>query len=256
MTPDDAQPHPPAASPLPGTVLGRLGHLSDDARRIEERVVPAWLRPTGPENRLPVAVAIVGAAAMQFAIPDKYGLHPRWVIPSLELLLLAVLTVINPIRLTRATRIGKAASLAVVAAITLDNAISAGLLDHQILTSKASGDAIGLLGSGAAIYLTNIIAFGIWYWELDRGGPFARSAASTAYPDFMFPQMSVPALAPPHWEPRFADYLYVSFTNVMAFSPTDTMPLSRWAKTLMAVQSMIALSTIALVIARAVNVLK
>ena len=76
-----------------------------------------------------------------------------------------------------------------------------------------------LLGSGAAIFVTNIIAFGIWYWELDRGGPFARLTAEKPYPAFMFPQMANPSLAPPNWAPRFVDYLYVSVTNVMAFSP-------------------------------------
>jgi hypothetical protein len=167
-----------------------------------------------------------------------------------------VLTAINPIRLTRSTMVGRYASYAAVAAITIDNAISAGLLAHDILSSRASGDALGLLGSGAAIYLTNIIAFGVWYWELDRGGPFARAEARRTYPDFLFPQMSSPELAPPNWRPEFPDYLYVSFTNVMAFSPTDTMPLSRWAKGLMGVQSAVALSTVALVIARAVNVIK
>jgi hypothetical protein len=227
-----------------------------DAERVEERLAPWWMRPGDAENRLPVAAAITVAVGLQLALPDRYGLNPQWLIPALELVLLAVLTVINPVRLTRATWLGKWASLAAVAGITLDNAISAGLLDHDILTSKASGDAIGLLASGAAIYLTNIIAFGVWFWELDRGGPFARSAGLNPYPDFLFPQMATPTLAPPQWRPRFLDYLYVSFTNVMAFSPTDTMPLSRWAKMLMAVESAIALSTIALVIARAVNVLK
>ena len=104
--------------------------------------------------------------------------------------------------------------------------------------------------------MTNIIVFGIWYWELDRGGPFNRAAGTVPHPDFLFPQMVSPELSPEHWEPRFLDYLYTSFTNVMAFSPTDTMPLSRWAKSLMALQSAIALSTTALVLARAVNILK
>jgi hypothetical protein len=234
-----------------------LKRCSGDAIQLEQRLhVPSWLRPGEPENRLPAAGAIVVAVALQLAIPNKYGLHPRWGIPTLELVLLVVLTVINPVRLARVTRVGKYAALAVVAAITLDNGISAGLLDHDILTSQASGDALGLLASGAAIYLTNIIAFGIWYWELDRGGPFARAALTTPHPDFLFPQMASPELAPPEWKPEFPDYLYVSFTNVVAFSPTDTMPLSRWAKALMAAQSAIALSTTALVIARAVNVLK
>jgi hypothetical protein len=112
-----------------------------------------------------------------------------------------------------------------------------------------------LLGGGAAIFLTNVIAFGIWYWELDRGGPFARQAGKHPYPDFLFPQMSDPGNARPDWRPTFVDYLYVSFTNVVAFSPTDTMPLARWAKGMMTIQSLVSMTTIALVIARAVNIL-
>jgi hypothetical protein len=235
---------------------GELGRLSEDAHELEERLIPSWLHPGHVENRLPVVLAVGVVVVFQLTLPDKYGLRPQWAIPALEGVLFVVLTAINPIRLTKETTVGKYASMLLVAAITLDNAISAGLLDHDILTSKASGDALGLLGSGSAIYLTNIVAFGVWYWELDRGGPLARLAATNRYPDFLFPQMSSPELAPPHWSPKFLDYLYVSFTNVMAFSPTDTMPMSRWAKTLMAIQSAIALSTVALVIARAVNVLK
>jgi len=240
----------------PGGVPELIRRLRGDAHQLEQRLLPAWCRPGSPENRLPVVVAVAVAVALQLEIPNKYGLHPRWLIPSLELALLALLTAINPVRLERSTVVGKYASLILVAAITVDNGISAGLLDHEILTTKASGDALGLMGSGAAIYLTNIIAFGVWYWEIDRGGPFARMAATNLYPDFLFPQMSSPSVAKPNWRPTFLDYLYVSFTNVMAFSPTDTMPLSRMAKALMALQSVIALSTVALVIARAVNVLQ
>ena len=233
-----------------------LNRLIHDAEQLEQRVLPSWLRPSSPENRFPLMLAILAAVALQLALPDKYGVRPRWVIPTLELVLLVVLTVLNPIRLNRATTLGRWASLALVAAVTIDNGLSAGILDHDILIGKASGDATGLLASGAAIYFTNIVAFGIWYWELDRGGPFVRAAARNPYPDFLFPQMSNVKLAPPDWTPRFVDYLYVSFTNVVAFSPTDTMPLSRWSKALMAVQSAVAVSTTALVIARAVNVLK
>lgn len=244
------------SSEPPGSGARPIGRWVQDAEHIEERLVPGWLRPSAPESRIPVIVAILAAVTLQYAIPDKYGLHPRWLIPSLELALLAILTVLNPLRMTHSTSLGRYASYILVAAITLDNASSAGFLDHAILTGKVSGDAAGLLASGAAIYLTNIIAFGIWYWELDRGGPFARRAGKHLYPDFLFPQMTSPDLAPPHWTPRFLDYLYVSFTNVVAFSPTDTLPLSRWTKSLMAVQSAVALSTTALVIARAVNILK
>jgi uncharacterized membrane protein len=226
-----------------------------DIRSAEDRFVPAWLRPTDAENRIPAGLAIVAAVAMQLALPNKYGLHPRWLLPGLEIFLLIALTILNPVRLTRRTAWGRYASLGLVAVITLDNVVSAVLLDHDILTGKASNDPTGLLTTGAAIYLTNMIAFGLWYWEVDRGGPFVRTEGSDPHPDFMFPQMANPELAPAEWEPRFLDYLYVSFTNVVAFSPTDTLPLTRGVKTLMALQSLVALSTIGLVIARAVNVL-
>jgi uncharacterized membrane protein len=98
--------------------------------------------------------------------------------------------------------------------------------------------------------------FALWYWELDRGGPAARATAPRPYPDFLFPQMQSPELAPDNWEPSFTDYLYVSFTNATAFSPTDVMPLSRWAKLTMMLHSMVSVVTVALVIARAVNILK
>src|SRR5450631_398617 len=218
--------------------------------------VPAWLRPTGPENRLPVAASILVAIALQVWLSGRYGLHPRWLLPLLEVALLVVLTAINPVRLSRRTRVGSLPDHGARRSDHLDNLVSAFVLDYGIVTGKMGNDAIGLLSAGAAIYLTNIIVFGIWCWELDRGGPFNRAAGTDPHPDFLFPQMVSPEISPEHWEPRFLDYLYTSFTNVMAFSPTDTMPLSRWAKSLMALQSAIALSTTALVLARAVNILK
>lgn len=143
-----------------------------------------------------------------------------------------------------------------LAVISLDNGVSAVLLDSELIRGIAGDQAGPLLGSAAAIYPTNLIAFGVWDWEFDRGGPFARAEAHSPYPGFLFPQMTQHHLARKDWIPQFGDYLYVSFTNATAFSPTDTMPLTRWAKLLMAVQSAIALSTTALVIARAVNILK
>ena len=95
----------------------------------------------------------------------------------------------------------------------------------------------------------------MWYWNLDRGGPAARAEASNRHPDLLFPQMTAPELSPPDWQPEFFDYLYLSFTNAAAFSPTDTMPLARWAKLAMMLQAMVSLGTVVLVIARAVNIL-
>jgi hypothetical protein len=235
-----------------------MGETADGTKAVQpgkRELVPAWLRQTGPETRLGISASILVVIALQIALGGRYGLHPWWLLTVLEVALLVVLTAINPVRMTRETRFGRHFSMALAGLITLDNVVSAAVLDHGILTGKSSNDPLGLLTTGAAIYVTNIIVFGIWYWELDRGGPFNRAAGTNPHPDFMFPQMMNPSMAPEHWEPRYLDYLYTSFTNVMAFSPTDTMPLSRWAKSLMALQSGIALSTIALVLARAVNTL-
>jgi hypothetical protein len=224
------------------------------ATQLEEHT-PSWLRPHNPENRLPVLVAILVAMALQLTISARYGLRPRWILPSLELVLLVILTVLNPIRLTRSPWLSRRVSIALVAAISIDNAASSALLVYNIIAGRSGKEAAPLLGSGTAIYVTNIIAYGIWYWLFDRGGPFARHEGRHPNPSFLFPQMTMGKLAPKNWVPRFPDYLYVSFTNATAFSPTDTMPLTRWAKALMAGQSAVALATVALVVARAVNIL-
>ena len=250
---DDSKDQPEAHQ----DVVQRAQHLAKDAAQM----LPAWLQPGNPESRWPVLVALVSAIVMQGAIPRRYTVVPRWPLLAMEIALLVVLLIINPVRLTRATKLGKAASLLLLAAITIDNTASAVVLDYHIVTGTVSNDAALLLGSGAAVFITNIIVYGIWYWEIDLGGPFARAGVEKRtpgrqYPDFLFPQMDVRRLAPKDWEPRFLDYLYVSLTNVMAFSPTDTMPLTRRAKAMMALQALVAVSTIALVFARAVNVLR
>ena len=217
--------------------------------------IPSWLRPGDPENRMPVLMALIMAIALQLAIPKSYTVVPRWPLIAMEILLVVVLVGLNPLRLSRQTTFGTWASYVLLAAITIDNSLSALILDIRILSGEVSNKAAVLLGSGGAIYVTNVIVFGIWYWELDRGGPFARRQGSRPYPDFMFPQMTERELAPPNWRPEFFDYLYVSITNVVAFSPTDTMPMTRRAKAMMTVQAMVSFTTLALVIARAVNVL-
>jgi hypothetical protein len=113
-----------------------------------------------------------------------------------------------------------------------------------------------LLYKGATIWTTNMIAFGLWYWAFDRGGPVRRREADPPLPDFQFPQMENPNLAPAGWHPRLLDYIYVSFTNSIAFSPTDSMPLSHKAKLMMTVQSGASAVTVLLVAARAVNILR
>ncbi|MUM18990.1 hypothetical protein FZI91_14115 [Mycobacterium sp. CBMA271] len=238
-----------------GHRVERLAHEMTEDVLAAEKHLPSWLRPGAPESRIPVLLALIAAIGLQLAIPAQFNLTPRWPLPVLESALLIVLVVLNPIRLTRSTTLGRWATYLLIAAITVDNTTSAALLDYRIVSGQMGDNPRVLLGSGLAIFITNVIVFGMWYWEFDRGGPFARHTTERPHPDFMFPQMANPELAPPNWRPKFPDYLYVSFTNVVAFSPTDTMPMSRWAKMLMTLQSMVALSTVALVLARAVNIL-
>jgi hypothetical protein len=139
--------------------------------------------------------------------------------------------------------------------MTVSNLVSIVRLVSSLLHGGVT-DALSLVVSGGSIWFTNVVVFALWYWEFDRGGPGARAEARKQVPDFMFPQMSDPDLAEPNWNSRFFDYLYVSFTNSSAFSPTDVLPLTRWAKALMLIQSVTSLIVVALVIARGVNILR
>lgn len=231
-----------------GTAIAR-----DAARQLH---IPAWLRDTPGENRWPVAVAMVVAIGLQLALPDRLALQSRWLLPGLEFALLIGLIVASPVRLNRESVALRIASLTLAGLLSLANGWSASLLIVGLVRGTEGNDAGALLSTGAAIWLTNIIAFAVWYWQFDRGGPAARAHARRRLPDFQFVQMQNPDLAHPDWEPQFVDYLYLSFTNATAFSPTDVMPLSRWAKLTMLGQSLISLVTLALVIARAVNIFK
>jgi len=217
--------------------------------------VPAWRLPFEGEHRWPVGVAILTAVGLQLAVPTDLAMSPHWVLPALELALFAVLWVYNPWRINRESRYLRVVSLALVTVASLATALSAGRLVYALVYGHL-GDAGPLLLNGGAIWLTNVIVFALWYWEFDRGGPAARAHARHQHPDFLFPQMTTPHLARPHWRPTFADYFYLSFTNSTAFSPTDTLPLSRWAKMAMMFQSAVSLVTVVLVIARAINVMR
>ncbi len=218
--------------------------------------VPAWMRHTRGERRWPVSLSIIAAIVLQLLLPPKYtNPLPHWLMPALEGALGIGLTAASPVRIERESRILRVASIVLIMLISIANAASAVLLVRAILEGHAGSSAAPLFATGASIWLTNVIVFGLWYWEFDRGGPIQRAHGTSRHPDLMFPQMATPELAPPDWEPQFVDYLYLSFTNATAFSPTDVMPLARWAKVTMAVQSAISLAMGALVIARAVNIL-
>ena len=219
--------------------------------------LPAWRRKTPGESRWPVTLCVIAAIVLQLLLPAHLTRPvPTYLLPALEGALLVGLSIANPVRIERRGKAVRAASIVLIFLITLANALSAVLLIRTILEGQAGKSAGPLLASGAAVWATNVIAFALWYWEFDRGGPVRRAQGTAPHPDFMFPQMASPELAASDWEARFVDYFYLSFTNATAFSPTDVMPLARWAKLTMLVQSGVSLAVGALVIARAVNILK
>jgi len=216
----------------------------------------AWGIRSRHENLWPARAAILATVLLYVTLPERLAVGPIWLPPALELALLGALTVMAPVRHTTEIRIQRSLSLCLLALINLANIGSLVLLIDALLHPGVIDNGRTLLLASLQIWLTNVLVFGLWYWDLDRGGPIARRRAHHREPDFLFPQMTTPSCTVEHWSPHFLDYLYVSFTNATAFSPTDTLPLTPWAKILMMVQSLASLLTVALVAARAVNILK
>jgi uncharacterized membrane protein len=237
-------------------------HLLQAANRLQAASLSKLHQQDRPEPRWPVSAAVIAAIVLQSLLPTQLALRPAWlhyVLFALEGALLIVLFAANPIRIERMSRPIRTASIMLIFLVSAANAASAIALVRAIVTNSltlgAQHAAVDLFLSGAAIWGTNVIAFALWYWEFDRGGPVSRLQGDRQYPDLMWPQMTDPELTRPGWGPQFVDYLYFSFTNATAFSPTDVMPLARWAKLTMMVQSGVSLVLGILVIARAVNIL-
>jgi uncharacterized membrane protein len=203
-------------------------------------------------GQLVLGVAIL----LSLSLSEKLTPGPTWVLPALEGLALVGLAVATPHRRMRHNPLRRHLALTLIAIVSATNAYSLVMLCHYLLRGgRASGHA--LIGSGIVLWVNNVLLFGVWYWQLDRGGPAARKLKRKPHPDFLFPQMSDGGrkYSAPGWEPTLLDYLYTSLTNAMAFSPTDTLPLTPMAKSLMSGQALVALATIGLVVARAVNIL-
>jgi hypothetical protein len=199
----------------------------------------------------------VGVVVAQLLLPGSLVPGPNWLLPAVEGLLVGGLVAADPSRLTAESKDLRLLALTVIGLVGLVNATSLILLLRRLIHGGFS-DGATLLGAAAGVWLTNVVVFGLLYWELDRGGPLGRVGARTApsYPDLLFPQDTAPKTADPGWRPAFPDYLFVSLTSSTAFSPTDTMPLTHRAKLLMGSQALVSLLTVGLVAARAVNVLK
>lgn len=249
---DDLRPDDPRMRQDVRQRLARLEQLA--VKDVKE--VPAWRRRTHGEPRWPSAVAILAMIALQAFLPGWLAFGPFWALPALEVLIIVVLMLANPGRMERESARLRRLSLTLIFVASVGNAWSVVWLVIDIVTGRDTGTAGQLLAAGGDVWLINMLTFAVWYWEFDRGGPLKRALGTDPDPDFLFPQMTMPDLVPKQWEPAFMDYLYLAFTNSTAFSPTDTLPLSRGAKAAMLLQSALSLITAALVIARAVNALQ
>ena len=204
-------------------------------------------------GRWPVPVLV--SVALQLSLPDRHVLSPTVLFPTVEVLLLVVLVIGDPGRSDRRSPALRRLTLAVIIVMTVDNLAGVAELVRGILDGSDRDNGPVLLATGGALWVTNVIAFSLWFWLLDRGGPAARASGTPLAAAFAFPENATPELAPPGWWPQYPDYLYLAFTNSSALSPTDTMPVTRWAKMLMLAQASISLVIAVMIIARAVNLL-
>lgn len=216
-----------------------------------------WGAASRTESRWPASLAVLAAMGLQVVLPDRVlvGLGSRWLAPALEGILAGSLLVARPRRHSSESARLRMAAISLIALINVANFVTLAELVYRLLYTPSTAGRTLVIAS-VPIWLTNVIVFALWYWELDRGGPAARLDSGHRQPDFLFPQMTAPEATKPGWSPTFLDYVYVAFTNATAFSPTDAMPLTVWAKILMMLQSMASLLTVALVISRAVNILR
>ena len=238
-----------------------VGGNSAEPEAVDQRL--SRRRTMNGEHRLPPTVAVLSAALVYALLPQSLLPAPRFAIPAVELLLLVALLATNPTRLVRQTRLSRVASLGLVGVMIVANLVALGMLVSAVTATDASGTT--LLVAGMQVWITNVIGFGLLFWELDRGGPVCRyeSRREDLPPaDWRFSQdenddavteVAVTSSGRSGWIPTFADYLYLSLTNSSAFSPTDTMPLTTRAKLFMGVEASAALLTSLLVVARAVG---
>jgi hypothetical protein len=209
------------------------------------------------EARWPMAFAVVAVIVMTLLLPHDLVARPRWGVPIVEGLLLVAVIIADPGKIDLVSFRVRALSITLITLLVATTLWCTTQLIVQLVQGGSATQSGGtLLAAGGLVWLSNCLSFGLLYWELDSGGPAVRAHGLPGHPDFAFPQQLNPELAPPHWRPRFVDYLYLGFTSATAFSPTDTMPLRAWNKIAMMAQSAISLVLLGLVIARAVNVLK
>jgi hypothetical protein len=215
----------------------------------------AWGVPSPSRSNWPARIAVLCALGLYLVLPNRLVPGPRFVVPVLEAVILVTLSLFWPHHTMVRAPLRRLLALLLIALVSTANLINLLLLVNELLKGNVMNGR-ELIVSSLALWTTNVIVFALWYWELDRGGPYARHQTEHREPDFLFPQMTTPGAGTPIWAPSFVDYLFISLTNATAFSPTDTMPLTVMAKALMGAQALTSLLTVAVVAARAVNILR
>ena len=220
--------------------------------------------PPQPESMWPARLTILSIAGLTLLLGDHLTLGPHWVFPLLEVLLLVPLAALRGRERHRLIHVGHQdmewsqglqwLTLGMLLLLQLSNLISLMLLITGLVNGH-NENGVNLITGALIVWVTNVLVFSLWYWEVDQGGPLRRTQAGRRL-DFMFPQQENPKLAERNWRPEYVDYLFIAFTNAAAFSPTDTLPLTRRAKALMTVQAATSMLTVVVVASRAVNILK
>jgi hypothetical protein len=208
------------------------------------------------EHRAPVFATVLVAMALTLLMPERYTPGPSWLLPAVEAVFLVAVAVTDPGRIDQRSMEVRRLRIALIVILVFGAAWATSWLVTDLVNGNEAPDTAGaLLASGSLVWIDVVIAFAFLYWEFDGGGPGERAHHATRYPDLAFPQQLNPALAPPGWRPVFVDYLYLGLTGAIAFSPTDVMPLTHWAKLAMGLESAASIAILGLVIAWAVNIL-
>jgi uncharacterized membrane protein len=208
------------------------------------------------ERRWPAALAIVVLIAIPFLLPEEVFPRALWASAPIEIALLVALTIVDPGRIDRRSQLLRGLSIVLTMLLAVIAAAATVWLVIELVDGAPDlSDASTLLTTGALVWIDVNLTFALLYWELDGGGAAERLHDWRKYPDLAFPEHLNPLVAPPGWRPIFVDYFYLGFTNATAFSPTDVMPLARWAKMMMVAQALMSIVILALVIANAVNLL-
>jgi uncharacterized membrane protein len=253
----DAAERAPAAPPVEGIVRDWWDRRRGSAPPKAAAKTGVAVTGIGAEKPWPLLAALAVAIAMPLLLPPRFSFAPAWIVPAVVAALLISIVAADRTGSGRRLAAVRALSRALVVVLVVEAAgVTARLIADLLEGGPETNSASALISVGFGVWVYTILAFAFLYWVVDGGGPDTRLWAPPEYPQLAFPEQLNPVVSPPGWRPQFLDYLYLAFTNATAFSPTDVMPLARWAKAAMTIQAAGSLAVLGLVIARAVNILR